>query len=89
MSTGRHIRALRDDGLRFKSRPTHSRGMVQSPEPAGQPRRLACERCGASFDCGLGGGCWCAAELYRLPMPISQAEDCLCPACLRKASTAT
>jgi cysteine-rich CWC protein len=66
--------------------------MMQSPEPVAQPRRLACARCGASFDCGLGGDCWCAAEPYRLPMPASQpasdAEDCLCPACLRKAAAA-
>jgi hypothetical protein len=46
-------------------------------------RRLQCVRCGVSFDCNLGGGCWCAAEPFRLPMPDSTAEDCLCPACLR------
>ena len=64
--------------------------------PSGQsaPRRLACARCGAAFDCSLGGGCWCAAEPYRLPMPDAAAqdsprdapEDCLCPACLRAAA---
>jgi len=51
-----------------------------------RPRRLACARCGAAFECGLGGDCWCAAEPYRLPLPDAAAEDCLCPACLRKAA---
>ncbi|HET7911919.1 MAG TPA: cysteine-rich CWC family protein [Pseudolabrys sp.] len=50
-------------------------------------RRIACARCGASFDCGLSGECWCAAESYRLPMTRARVEDCLCPACLRKAAT--
>jgi hypothetical protein len=50
------------------------------------PRKLACARCGAAFECNLGGGCWCAAEPYRLPLPDQAAEDCLCPACLRKAA---
>jgi len=49
-------------------------------------RRLACARCGAAFDCTLNGECWCTAEPYRLPMPDNAAEDCLCPACLRKAA---
>src|SRR5262249_13688765 len=26
------------------------------------PRRLTCARCGAAFDCGLSGACWCADE---------------------------
>jgi hypothetical protein len=30
--------------------------------------------------------CWCAAEDFRLPMPADAGEDCLCPACLRKAA---
>ena len=51
-------------------------------------RRLACARCGTRFDCGLGGDCWCAAEPYRLPMDNAAIEDCLCPACLRKAAAA-
>jgi len=56
---------------------------------ATSPRKLACARCGAAFDCSLEGGCWCAAEPYRLPMPAAAAnEDCLCPACLRKAAAA-
>jgi hypothetical protein len=57
-------------------------------QPAATPRRIVCARCGDCFDCSLGGDCWCAAEPYRLPLPASPTEDCLCPACLRKASTA-
>ena len=60
-------------------------------QPQTQPplRKLTCARCGAAFDCGLGGECWCAAATYRLPMPnAAAAEDCLCPSCLRKAAAA-
>jgi hypothetical protein len=58
--------------------------------PATPPRRLACARCGTAFDCGLGGECWCAAEPYRLPLTAAgETEDCLCPACLRKAAALT
>jgi len=53
-----------------------------------QNRRLTCARCGTPFECSLNGGCWCDAEPYRLPMPDAAAEDCLCPACLRKAAAA-
>ena len=53
-----------------------------------QYRSLQCARCGTSFDCALGGGCWCAAEPFRLPMPETTAGDCLCPACLRAAAAA-
>jgi hypothetical protein len=52
------------------------------------PRRIACARCGAAFECQLDGGCWCAAEPYRLPLTDSGSEDCLCPACLRAAASA-
>jgi hypothetical protein len=53
------------------------------------PRRLACARCGAVFECTPAGGCWCADEPYRLPLTDAGAdEDCLCPACLRKAAAA-
>jgi hypothetical protein len=45
-------------------------------------------RCGATFECRPGGGCWCAAEPYLLPMTNAAIEDCLCPACLRKAADA-
>jgi len=49
-------------------------------------RQLACARCGTTFECRLGGGCWCAEEAFRLPMPEEAGEDCLCPACLRAAA---
>ena len=51
-------------------------------------RQLVCARCGAKFECAQSGDCWCAAEPYRLPMPATAvaSEDCLCPACLRKAA---
>jgi Cysteine-rich CWC len=52
------------------------------------PRRLACTRCGAAFDCSLDGGCWCAEEPYRLPLPESGGGDCLCPDCLRRLAAA-
>jgi hypothetical protein len=55
-------------------------------EQPGKPRRLACARCGAAFDCGLSGECWCAAEPFRLPLAAPASEDCLCPACLRQAA---
>nr|WP_291617289.1 cysteine-rich CWC family protein [Bradyrhizobium sp.] len=47
------------------------------------PRRLACSACGTEFSCSLAGGCWCADESFRLPLP-ADASDCLCPDCLRK-----
>jgi uncharacterized protein len=50
-------------------------------------RDLRCARCGAAFTCGQGGrdgACWCCDETYRVPMPVSATEDCLCPACLRE-----
>lgn len=56
------------------------------PLIAAPARRLACARCGVAFDCAQAGDCWCAAEPYRLPMPGAASEDCLCPACLRKAA---
>jgi hypothetical protein len=56
------------------------------PQTANPPRKLNCARCGTPFECSLEGGCWCAAEPYRLPMTNAAVEDCLCPACLRKAA---
>jgi hypothetical protein len=55
-----------------------------TPQPVTQ-RDLTCARCGTVFICNAGdhGRCWCAAEPYRLPMPASADEDCLCPTCLR------
>ncbi|MBM3530084.1 MAG: hypothetical protein FJX62_18535 [Alphaproteobacteria bacterium] len=52
-------------------------------------RTLTCGRCGAPFGCGSGGsggGCWCADVPLRLPLPRDANEDCLCPACLRRAA---
>jgi hypothetical protein len=53
---------------------------LSNPPPA---RTLACARCRAAFNCNPGGECWCADESFRLPLPASGAEDCLCPDCLR------
>jgi hypothetical protein len=60
--------------------------MNMQPQPVTPPRTLNCARCGTAFECGLSGQCWCAAEPYRLPMTMAAVEDCLCPACLRKAA---
>ncbi|MFZ0845218.1 MAG: cysteine-rich CWC family protein [Pseudolabrys sp.] len=57
------------------------------PPTAIAPRHITCARCGAAFECGLAGDCWCAAEPSRLPMSNASTaaqEDCLCPACLRR-----
>jgi len=59
---------------------------MNGPATSSSVRDLRCARCGAAFTCGEGGrngGCWCADEDYRVPMPVSAADDCLCPACLR------
>jgi len=64
---------------------------MSSPSPGlSAMRRLACARCGTAFECGVNAGaCWCAAEDFRLPLSLEgSAEDCLCPACLRKAAGA-
>jgi Cysteine-rich CWC len=66
----------------------HNRRMNSRSADRSTPRRLACTRCGAGFDCRLDDGCWCADESFRLPMPDAAAEDCLCPACLRAVATA-
>jgi hypothetical protein len=49
-------------------------------------RRLSCARCGAVFDCTRTQDCWCNEKSFRLPMPASDAEDCLCPTCLTAAA---
>jgi hypothetical protein len=55
--------------------------------PASRPaasRALACARCGTVFECRPAGGCWCADEAFRMPLPAAGSdEDCLCPSCLR------
>jgi putative hydrolase of the HAD superfamily len=59
------------------------------------PRRLACARCGAAFDCGVGADpaspCFCA----RIPLDDAQRaelraryDDCLCETCLRSTAAA-
>jgi hypothetical protein len=52
--------------------------------PATASRRLACPRCGTAFECSQSDDCWCAAEPYKLP--VTSAEDCFCPTCLRRAA---
>lgn len=49
---------------------------------------IRCTKCGASFGCDPAGNCWCKEENFRLPMPVSTAESCLCPKCLREAAEA-
>lgn len=55
----------------------------------GEPRRIACARCGTAFSCLADGTgrCWCGAEPFRLPVPlpaeVGPYDDCLCPDCLR------
>ena len=78
------IRA-RHDNLAFAGSRAQAHDMTST---ATSSRRIACARCGALFDCGLSAECWCAAEPYRLPMTKAALEDCLCPACLRKAAAA-
>ena len=70
-------------------RSMHNGRMTIRSADQSAPRQLTCTRCGAAFDCRLDGGCWCADESFRLPMPDAAAEDCLCPACLRAAATAS
>ncbi|MBV8538347.1 MAG: hypothetical protein JO128_22305 [Alphaproteobacteria bacterium] len=44
---------------------------------------LRCARCGAEFACDPAGDCWCKDEPFRVPLPKTDAESCLCPTCLR------
>jgi hypothetical protein len=55
---------------------------------SGEPSRVACARCGATFACEPAGDCWCKHEPVRLPMPAAD-EGCLCADCLRKAALAS
>ncbi|MGE3148980.1 MAG: cysteine-rich CWC family protein [Pseudorhodoplanes sp.] len=57
-------------------------GRPESAVAVSQRRSLACARCGTAFECDPQGGCWCAGESFRLPLPTN-GEDCLCPDCLR------
>jgi cysteine-rich CWC protein len=65
--------------------------MSDSAQIIGDQRPLTCARCGAAFACGADtGACWCGEEDFRLPMPAADSgEDCLCPACLRKAAASS
>jgi len=56
--------------------------MSLSPDHPAPISQLICTQCGAQFECKPAGGCWCADETFRLPMP-PPGEACLCPACLR------
>src|SRR5438270_130069 len=49
--------------------------MSLAPTDSTSPlQRLACARCGTSFECGASAGaCWCMGETYRLPMPAAAA----------------
>jgi hypothetical protein len=62
--------------------------MTLAAQRTAEPRRLACARCGAAFECGSTlGACWCAEQDFRLPMPAADSgEDCLCPGCLRESA---
>jgi len=71
--------------------PEHDAMSGAPAQPALSLRHLTCARCGAAFDCGIGGndgGCWCMDEAVRLPMPAADGGDCVCPACLRAAAAA-
>ncbi len=64
---------------------------MEAPQPKARTgdRAVTCRRCGEQFSCARDnpGGCWCAAESFRLPVPlpanIGAFADCLCPSCLR------
>ena len=47
---------------------------------------IRCQKCGTEFGCDPLGACWCKDETYRVPMPASPADSCLCPTCLRDAA---
>ena len=81
-----HYTAVQDEpGMKTGSSMVHL--LMTNRTETATSRRLACSRCGTEFACDPGGNCWCADESFRLPMPL-EGEDCLCPACLRKAADA-
>jgi hypothetical protein len=73
---------MHDSALKCDRLPPSTQAHAMTAATAA-PRRLACARCGAAFDCNPAGGCWCADESFRLPLPTAASEDCLCPTCLR------
>lgn len=68
--------------------------MTTNAAPEAAPGVSRCERCGATFECGVLAGsdkCWCF-DLPKLgPLP-AEFSRCLCPDCLktfiRKVDTA-
>jgi hypothetical protein len=62
-----------------------SRDIMTNRKGYSSSRRLACSGCGTEFSCNPEGGCWCAEETIRLPIPVA-GEDCLCRECLPKAA---
>ena len=57
---------------------------VEIPQSPRSSRRMkTCGKCGASFECKM-GGCWCD-DFPPLKPSIAPGADCLCPACLAKA----
>jgi hypothetical protein len=50
-----------------------------------EPRRVACARCGAGFECDPDGDCWCMHVDVRLPLPPDAGASCLCAECLQAA----
>jgi hypothetical protein len=58
--------------------------LLESKSTSATARRVTCAGCGTVFGCGLTGDCWCTSEDYRMPLPDNDADDCLCPDCLRK-----
>src|SRR5262245_4175798 len=60
----------------------HDALMTLQPHDSAPATALTCLQCGTAFECRPTGGCWCAAETFRLPMP-PPGEACLCPDCLR------
>jgi len=61
-----------------------------APTTTNAPKQKTCEACGAQFPCfSNGGGCWCE-ELKVSQQTLADLRarhtDCLCPACLAKAT---
>ncbi|MCA9471665.1 MAG: cysteine-rich CWC family protein [Nitrospira sp.] len=49
-------------------------------------RQKSCSRCGATFECLSGHGCWCqdvSLTCEHLRWIESHYDNCLCPACLK------
>ena len=64
------------------------RGMSSKPNSVSKVSKQ-CSQCGAEFTCGATssvlldkGACWCQA--YPAVLPMSTAQDCRCPDCLKQ-----